>query len=228
MKKLRILCVVLCCVLVASVSVAAPKPDSGNNKNTTPLINMDQYVTIYSHKVYTVNGSGGLETLKITRAQIDETSSTTTWDYGNYKEIYYFINDESGKFFTGSDSYNFDPITNDYVFNRTRTITPPVRIWPKGQIDPFQTWGGVYTDDRIDAVGNLIYSVNKFREYRFSGFEDVTVPYGTFKNAIKIRRLRFDGGFSNYWYVPEIGRVKSENIWNNSGYMEIHELVEAY
>ena len=56
----------------------------------------------------------------------------------------------------------------------------------------------------------------------------MTVPYGTFENAIKIRRLRFDGGFSNYWYVPEIGLVKSENIWNNRGYMEIHELVEAY
>ena len=214
--------------LVGEFSFAAPKNNQGSNKSTTEMINMDQYVSIYANKTFSVSGSRNT-TLISSKNQIDAANSTGTWEYQdtNEKEVYSYIHNEQGTFMTGVEIYTFDPNINDYYLKRTQTFSPPFKYFPIGETLPYQTWGGIYTLTTEHLIHQTIDEKNEWREYRFCGYEDVTVPYGTFKDALKIRRLRLDGGLSNYWYVPEIGRVKSENIWRSTGYMEIHELVSA-
>ena len=219
---------ILMFLLMTSLSFAAPKNNQGSNKTTTEMINMDQYVSIYTNKIFSVSGSRNTN-LILSKNQIDAANSTHTWEYQDTdeKEVYSYIHNEQGTFMTGGEFYTFDPNINDYYLERTTTFSPPLKYFPKGQTLPYQTWGGIYTLLKENIVFQTIDSRNEWREYRFCGYEDVTVPYGTFNDALKIRRLRLDEGLSNYWYVPEIGIVKSENIWRSSGYMEIHELVSA-
>lgn len=231
MKKMSFLGVIFTCLLFSGIALAAPK-DKNNNPGTPSVINLDQYVSTYSLRTYSGKGSGGDQVINITKNQIDDSSSTTTWHYiksdgSESKEVVSSIHNEFGKFYAGYNFYQLDPDSSEFILTSSIENTPPVKIWPKGQIEPYQTWGGVYSIVYKDADGNIVNSKNEWREYRFCGYEDVTVPYGTFKNALKIRRLRLEGGLSNYWYVPEIGMIKSENIWRNSGYMEIYELVSA-
>lgn len=233
-KKYKFLAVfILMFPLILSVSYAAPKSGQGNDKNSTSQINMDLYKSTYKHKVFSVSGSSVNTILNTTINQVDSNSSTETWEANNssWKEIYSYFHNEDGKFFAGYTAYNFDTNLNDYVVTGVKEFSPPVKIFPKGQIDPYYTWGGVYSFISKDKIGNIIDSENQWREYRFCGYEDVTVPFGTFKNAMKVRRMRINGGLSNYWYVPEIGLIKSEHIWRdtnpNLNFMDIYELVSA-
>lgn len=216
--------------LMISISNAAPKDKITPSIST--LINLDLYASTYTNKFFSVKGTGGDQSLNVTRTNIDATNRTTTWHYiradgTESKEVYSYIQNEIGQLYTNQAYYQYDYFSKQFFLASTADVTPPVNIWPKGQIDYYQTWGGIFSYVRKDADGNIMSSENQWREYRFCGYEDVTVPYGTFEDALKIRRLRANGGFSNYWYVPELGMIKSENIWRDTGYMEIQELVSA-
>jgi hypothetical protein len=196
-----------------------------DGQNSPTLIDMDQYVSTFSQRFYNSKNTGnGYSTITISSEKIDESTSIKTWIYDDgTKEDYRNIEDENGRYRTEFKLYHLDSITNEYVLDRTKTYTPPFKSWPKGQIHPNQTWGGIFTIEQVPYAE----PINKWRDYSIVGYEDVTVPYGTFVNALKVRRMRINGGLSNYWYAVGYGLVKSENIYSNTGYMEVIELVSA-
>lgn len=196
-----------------------------DGQNSPALIDMDQYVSTFSQRFYnSKNPSNTYSTITISSERIDEKTSIKSWIYDDgTKEDYHLVEDETGSYRTTAKFYHLDSTTNSYALDRSLTYSPPFKNWPKGQIHPNQTWGGIFTIEQIPYAE----PVNRWRDYSVVGYEDVTVPYGTFVNALKVRRMRINGGLSNYWYAVGYGLVKSENIYSNSGYMEIIELVSA-
>lgn len=196
-----------------------------DGQNSPALIDMDQYVSTFNQKFYnSKNPSNTYSTITISSERIDENTSIKSWIYDDgTKEDYHNIEDANGRYRTEFKLYHLDSITNEYVLDRIKIYSPPLKVWPKGQIHPNQTWGGIFTIEQVPYAE----PINKWRDYSIVGYEDVTVPYGTFINALKVRRMRINGGLSNYWYAVGYGLVKSENIYSNSGYMEIIELVSA-
>ena len=103
-----------------------------------------------------------------------------------------------------------------------RRFDPPVPIF-SFPLEPGKTWQGKYRNSRGD--GRVF---DNDRSVTVEGWEEVTVPAGTFK-ALKVSSLtyyrRVDGGGSgggrivfNYWYAPEVGRpvrIEDVNIGNN-------------
>ena len=103
-----------------------------------------------------------------------------------------------------------------------RKFDPPVPVF-SFPLEPGKTWQGKYRNTRGD--GRVF---DNDRSVTVEGWEQVTVPAGTFK-ALKVSSLtyyrRVDGGGSgggrivfNYWYVPEVGRpvrMEDVNIGNN-------------
>jgi uncharacterized caspase-like protein len=103
-----------------------------------------------------------------------------------------------------------------------RNFEPPVPIF-SFPLEPGKTWQGKYRNTRGD--GRVF---DNDRSVTVEGWEQVTVPAGTFK-ALKVSSLtyyrRVDAGGSgggrivfNYWYAPEVGRpvrIEDVNIGNN-------------
>jgi uncharacterized caspase-like protein len=103
-----------------------------------------------------------------------------------------------------------------------RKFEPPIPIF-SFPLDPGKTWQGKYRTSRDD--GRVF---DNDRSVTVEGWEQVTVPAGTFK-ALKVSSLtyyrRVDAGGSgggrivfNYWYAPEVGRpvrIEDVNIGNN-------------
>ena len=196
-----------------------------DGQNSPALIDMDQYVPTFSQRFYnSKNPSNRYSTIIISSEKTVDNKPFKSWIYDDgTREDYYYFEDETGRHRTEAKFYHIDAITNEYVLDRTKTYSPPFIDWPKGQIHPNQTWGGIFTIEQVPYTE----PINRWRDYSVVGYEDVTVPYGTFLNALKIRRMRVNGGLSNYWYAVGYGLVKSENIYSNNGYMEIIELVSA-
>ena len=103
-----------------------------------------------------------------------------------------------------------------------RKFDPPVPIF-SFPLEPGKTWQGKYRNTRGD--GRVF---DNDRSVTVEGWEEVTVPAGTFK-ALKVSSLtyyrRVDGGGGgggrlvfNYWYAPEVGRpvrIEDVNIASN-------------
>ena len=103
-----------------------------------------------------------------------------------------------------------------------RRFDPPVPVY-SFPLEPGKTWQAKYKNTRSDG---RVYDND--RTVTVDGWEEVTVPAGTFK-ALKVSSLtyyrRVDGGGTgggrivfNYWYVPEVRRpvrIEDVNIGNN-------------
>ena len=229
-KEFKFLSVfILMFFLMTSVSFAAPKNNQEKDKTTTPLIDMDQYVSEFNNRVYQSTNSWGDDyTVTITKENVDLNNYIVNWVYSNgNKEVYHMQTKDDGKYMKDYDVYHYDQAIGDYVLAGTRAFDPPFKRWPIGNINPYDAWGGIYTYI-VNYSGNPTPNTKpEWRDYSFIGYGTVTVPYGTFENALKVRRLRSDSGYSIYWYVPQIGLVKSENIYRKEGGTETLELKSA-
>ena len=98
---------------------------------------------------------------------------------------------------------------------KRRSNDPPIQVYSY-PLEPGKSWQLKYRNTRDD--GKVF---DNDRSTTVGGWEDVTVPAGTFK-ALKVSALtyyrRTDGGGGgkivvNYWYAPEVKRaVKVEDV----------------
>ena len=214
---------------MTSVSFAAPKNNQEKDRTTTPLIDMDQYVSEFNSRVYQSTNSWG-DDYTITKSveNIDSNNFIENWVYSNGdKEVYHMEIKDDGYYRKDYDVFRYDQAVGDYVLSQTRTFSPPFKYWPVGKINPYDAWGGIYTYI-VNYSGNPTpYTKPEWRDYSFIGYGTVTVPYGTFENALKMRWLRTDSGYAIYWYVPKIGLVKAEHVYRKEGSTETLELIDA-
>ena len=156
----------------------------------------------------------------------------TDRDYGVVRERKYTfrvesVTDTSIQVRTGSKTWfrytpDWNLMANTPGDGIERKFDPPIPIF-SFPLEPGKTWQAKYRTSRGD--GRVF---DNDRSVTVEGWEQVTVPAGTFK-ALKVSSLtyyrRVDGGGSgggkivfNYWYTPEVGRpvrIEDVNIGNN-------------
>jgi len=130
------------------------------------------------------------------------------------------VTDKEVRVRTGSKNYFLYNLEGDLLVNVpgdgvTRRFDPPIKVYAY-PLEPGKSWQARYRTTRDD--GKVF---DNDRSTTVAGWEDVTVPAGTFK-ALKVSALtyyrRTDGGGAgkiivNYWYAPEVKRaVKVEDV----------------
>jgi uncharacterized caspase-like protein len=139
------------------------------------------------------------------------------------------VTDKEVRVRTGSKTYFLYNLEGDLLANVPgdgieRKFDPPIQVYAY-PLEPGKSWQGKYKTTRGD--GKVF---DNDRSTTVGGWEEVTVPAGTFK-ALKVSALtyyrRTDGGgggkiIVNYWYAPEAKRavrVEDVNI-SNSGVVQ--------
>lgn len=121
----------------------------------------------------------------------------------------YTVDSESGVVEQGF--YSGNPPVIKWTHDR-----PPL-VSPSYDVDMGERWGGAFTSrgKYLDCENCADISLSKVYEYSLVGVDDVSVPYGTFSECLRIARFR--GGMPDMiaWYCLGIGRVKM--IYSDTG-----------
>jgi hypothetical protein len=68
-----------------------------------------------------------------------------------------------------------------------------------------------YTEESYDENGTLTNTFAKVEDWRIEAIESVTVPAGTFEQAVRVRRTsQTTGSDKTYWFVDGVGKIREE------------------
>lgn len=133
-------------------------------------------------------------------------TEVTTDTYGNITRYVDFTFHRTPQSFDWLQSQAYDPSMTPPTLIETTDYTPPVVTLTSAMV-PGIAWGGGGTIDSSSSGENFYTDKSEVL-----AIEDVTVPAGTFKECLKIYRLReFDVSITVQrveWYCPDMGLVK--------------------
>ncbi len=114
-------------------------------------------------------------------------------------------------------------VLNGLVFEDPNPITrfSPPQLQIPSNLTPGYTWTQQCDQLRCDAAGSVSYTVTQVMTGTIIGVETITVPAGTFKNALHASWHEVtDGSVSDgdIWYVPNVGMVKLQEQGMAIGY----------
>ncbi len=66
-----------------------------------------------------------------------------------------------------------------------------------------------FIEQNFDGDGKLTNEIPKDEEWKVMAIESITVPAGTFDNAVRVQRTRtITNLVKTYWFVPGVGKIK--------------------
>ncbi|MFC1779920.1 hypothetical protein ACFLZU_06255 [Thermodesulfobacteriota bacterium] len=112
--------------------------------------------------------------------------------------IYNYSKEANGYAWTGytRESYSPNWLDGNYPAPEVRSvisIQEPIITKASGVGYIGKSWGGespFYKQEILPTVSDLTFDQHQSREYILSGIEDVTTPAGTFKDCLKVTRIR--------------------------------------